>query len=228
MGKKIFRWQDYVESILIAVLLALVVRTFVMTGYRVPTTTMAPSLYPGDFIFSFRLPFGLRLPLSEQKLFVGLPSRGDVVVFTFPEQPRTTYVKRVVGLPGDLIEIKKGHLSVNGKPVTYEKHSELPVDVSRISTDVELWTEKAEEGERKILRQKGGKDRNFGPISVPQDEVFLLGDNRDASDDSRYWGTVPVNRVEGRVFLIWLSLDWKPDSGWPRIRWERVGHRIGD
>lgn len=227
--KRIFRWQDYVESILVAILLALVVRTFIVTGYRVPTTTMAPSLLPGDFIFSFRLPYGVRLPLTDKKWAIGLPERGEIVVFTFPDQPRTNYVKRVVGLPGDLIEIRKGRLRVNGKELEYQQIPELPLEIQEITTDNELWLELAPEGARQVLRQKKGSDRNFGPISVPQDEVFLLGDNRDASDDSRYWGTVPVARVEGRVFLIWLSLNWRNQPGapsWPQLRWDRTGSLI--
>lgn len=225
-SKRIFRWQDYLESILIAILLALVVRTFVVTGYRVPTTTMAPNLLPGDFIFSFRLPYGVRIPLTDKKWAMGIPERGEIVVFTFPDQPRTNYVKRVIGLPGDLIEIRKGRLRVNGKELEYQQIPQLPPEVEEIASETDLWMELAPEGSRQVLKQKKGTDRNFGPISVPQDEVFLLGDNRDASDDSRYWGTVPVARVEGRVFLIWLSLSWRGPSGplaWPQMRWDRAG-----
>lgn len=227
--RRIFRWQNYVESILIAILLALIVRTFVLTGYRVPTTTMAPSLLPGDFIFSFRLPYGIRLPLTDKKWAIKTPARGEIVVFTFPDQPRTNYVKRVIGLPGDLIEITKGRLRVNGKELQYQQIESIPDDVVEVTTETELWLESAEEGSRQVLRQKKSGDRSFGPISVPQDEVFLLGDNRDASDDSRYWGTVPVARVEGRVFLIWLSLSWGNQSGpfqWPKVRWDRSGKLI--
>lgn len=229
--RRIFRWQDYIESILIAILLALIVRTFVMTGYRVPTTTMAPNLLPGDFIFSFRLPYGVRLPLTDKKWAIKAPVRGEVVVFTFPDQPRTNYVKRVIGLPGDLIEIKQGRLRVNGLELQYQQAPTFPDEIQQISGDAELWLESAPEGSRQILRQKKSSDRNFGPISVPQDEVFLLGDNRDASDDSRYWGTVPVSRVEGRVFLIWLSLGWQEPTGsfqWPSIRWDRTWKYIRD
>ncbi len=214
---------------MIAILLALVVRTFVITGYRVPTTTMAPNLLPGDFIFSFRIPYGVRVPLTDKKWAVKAPERGEIVVFTFPDQPRTNYVKRVIGLPGDLIEIKKGRVRVNGVDLEYQQIDVIPEDVAEVSKDIELWLENAVEGSRQILRQKKSSDRNFGPISVPQDEVFLLGDNRDASDDSRYWGTVPVSRVEGRVFLIWLSLSWSDQAGpfrWPQVRWDRSWKRI--
>lgn len=221
------RWQDYVESVLIAVLLALVVRTFVLSGYRVPTSTMAPVLKPGDFIFSYKLPYGLKIPLTQLKMAVQPPARGDVVVFTFPDQPRVNYVKRVIGLPGDLVQIKAGRLSVNGKQLEYE-----PGDASSISDlgfdGVDVFRELAPEGTREVLLKRNAARQDFGPILVPQGQVFLLGDNRDSSDDSRYWGSVPLERVEGRVFLIWLSLDWAGSKAkWPpSVRSERLWMRV--
>lgn len=222
--RRVRRWQDYVESILIAILLALVVRTFVLSGYRVPTSTMAPTLKPGDFIFSFRLPFGVRVPLTQKKLAGRIPSRGEVVVFTFPDQPRVNYVKRVIGIPGDLVEIRQGHLWINGQELEYES---LPSDViSDMPNDQELQVlrETAPEGPRLIVLKKQGPWKDFGPLVVPQGEVFLLGDNRDLSDDSRYWGTVPASRIDGKVFFIWLSVDWNrrwAGTRWPVIRPER-------
>lgn len=222
--RRIRRWQDYVESILIAILFALLVRTFVLSGYRVPTSTMAPALKPGDFIFSFRLPYGLRLPLTQKKMGSGVPERGEVVVFTFPDQPRVNYVKRVIGVPGDLIEIKEGKLQINGKPLNYTEMANDPIKDLANNEDLQVLEEQAPEGVRKILLRKQGPLKNFGPLVVPQGEVFLLGDNRDLSDDSRYWGTVPVSRIDGRVFLIWFSVDWNRHWGetrWPTIRTDR-------
>ena len=210
------RWQDYVESILIAVLLALVVRTFVVSGYRVPTSTMAPVLKPGDFIFSYKLPYGLKIPLTQIKVGIEAPRRGQVVVFTFPDQPRVNYVKRVIGLPGDLVQIKAGRLEVNGVQMKYE-----PGDASLIRDlpgfdGLDVYREMATEGAREVLLKRNAVRQDFGPILVPQGQVFLLGDNRDSSDDSRYWGSVPLERIEGRVFLIWLSLDWAGSKAkWP-------------
>lgn len=212
-----------------AIFLALVIRTFVLTGYKVPTGSMVPTLKPGDFIFSFRLPYGLRIPFSQTKISGVLPLRGEIVVFTYPEQPKVSYVKRVIGLPGDLIKIDSGRLVVNGKAYQY---SEQPADVIADLPNFQMQTvlvEKAPEGERQILHLKDGKPQSFGPLVVPPNEIFLLGDNRDASDDSRYWGTVPMERLEGRVLLIWLSLDW-PDPGlgdlsqsrWPQLKINRM------
>lgn len=221
------RWQDYVESILIAVLLALVVRTFVISGYRVPTSTMAPVLKPGDFIFSYKLPYGVKIPLTQIKIAIEAPARGDVVVFTFPDQPRVNYVKRVIGLPGDLVQIKSGRLIVNGTQLQYAPASLDAIQDLPSFEGLEVFREIAPEGSREVLLQKNAARQDFGPILVPQGQVFLLGDNRDASDDSRYWGSVPLERVEGRVFLIWLSLDWSgPGRFPPKIRHERMWMKV--
>lgn len=225
-------WRDYFENILVAVFLAILVRTFVLTAYKVPTGSMAPTLKPGDFVFSFRLPYGVRIPLTKQKIAGQPPLRGDVVVFTYPEQPRTSYVKRVVGLPGDVIKIEDGQLSVNGaKFKQIEQGSELIQDIPSFGYQ-QAYLEKSPTGSHFIIRLKEGSSKSFGPLVVPPGEVFLLGDNRDASDDSRYWGTVPLERIEGRVVLIWLSLDWSKDpsgglsesmgSKLPSVRWNRI------
>lgn len=222
------RWQDYVESVLIAVLLALVVRTFVVSGYRVPTSTMAPALKPGDFIFSYKLPYGLKIPLTQTKLGVEAPRRGQVVVFTFPDQPRVNYVKRVIGLPGDLVQIKAGRLEVNGVQLRYEPGDPAVLRDLPSFDGVDVFREIAPEGTREVLLKRNAARQDFGPILVPQGQVFLLGDNRDSSDDSRYWGSVPLERIEGRVFLIWLSLDWVgAKAKWPpAIRTDRLWMKV--
>ncbi len=215
-------WRDYFENILVAIFLALFVRTFIWTGYRVPTSSMSPTLLPGDFIFAYRLPYGIKLPLAQSKWVVNSPLRGEVVVFTFPEQPNVNYVKRVIGLPGDRIEIVNGELSINGKKMEY---AQAQVAGLQTPDEFELVTEQAQEGPRTILRKKGPHAKSFGPLVVPPQEIFLMGDNRDASDDSRYWGTVPIDRVEGRVQLIWLSLDWAKkwaDNRLPEVRRDRL------
>lgn len=218
-------WKDYVENILIAVFLAFVVRTFLITGYKVPTSSMSPTLVAGDFIFSYRLPYGLNIPFSETKLWASSPSRGEVVVFTYPDQPRVHYVKRVIALPGDRVEIKNGQLSVNGEMYTYESASDSNSIGDEASEFFEIKKEKSANSEWLLTLQKGAEGRSYGPLIVPPNELFLLGDNRDSSDDSRYWGTVPIQKVEGKVVLIWLSLDWKNKlaGNLPKVRWHRVG-----
>lgn len=223
-------WRDYLENILIAVFLALTVRAFVLTGYKVPTSSMAPTLLPGDFIFAYRIPFGVKVPLTQYKFGVRAPERGEVVVFTYADQPRVSYVKRVIGLPGDRIQIEKGDLVVNDQKIAYQNLDEAgsqEVLKDLIGADFfKVVEEKAPEGSRLVLFQKTPKASSFGPIIVPPNEVFLLGDNRDSSDDSRYWGTVPIDRIEGRVQFIWLSLNWQKKiwgNRLPTVRWNRTG-----
>lgn len=221
MSGKFHPWRDYLETIFVAVFLALMVRTFIFAGYKVPTGSMAPTLLPGDFIFAYRLPFGVTIPFTSIKVGVQSPAKGDVVVFTYLEQPQVRYVKRVVGLPGDQIRIINGELIINDQKLQYEQVSSDEFFKEIIEQDGSL--------SRHLFVQKDGKSKSFGPIVVPPNEVFVLGDNRDSSDDSRYWGSVPIERIESRVVLIWLSLDWKKkvlENRWPSVRWDRVMKRL--
>ena len=185
---------------------------------------MAPTLLSGDFIFSFRPAGGFKIPLTSVKLGVHAPERNTLVVFTFPDQPHTNYVKRVIGLAGDKIQMKQGNLFLNDQPFEYRK-----TDQSSPFADGSLWEEGPVSDSHLVIRKNGGPGEDFGPLIVPPDEIFVLGDHRDASDDSRYWGTVPINRIEGRVLCIWLSLDWEnrgPDTRLPGIRFHRLFSRV--
>lgn len=217
-------WKQYLLTLGAAVLAALFVRHFVVTAYKVPTGSMQPALKPGDFIFSSRVSYGLNLPFSKTRLFAVLPSRGDLVVFTYPNQPNVNYVKRVIALPGDRVQIENNRLILNGEAMAYEPVTGDGDDnpnpdlfaLARESHGAQSWV---------VILQKGAEDRDFGPLVVPPGEVFLLGDNRDTSDDSRYWGTVPLSQISGKAFLIWLSMDWQnkwADNRLPRVRWDRV------
>lgn len=182
-------WRDYAETVLIAIFLALFIRSYVLTAYVVPTRSMAPTLLSGDYIFAYRVPFGFKLPLMDTKIGGKLPNQDSIVIFKYPENPNTTYVKRVVGLPGDVIQIKNKVLLVNEAPIR-----ELSLMDSSIKVE------------------------DFGPVVVNPNEVFLLGDNVEISDDSRYWGSVPIDHIEAQVLFIWFSVD-KPNS---KLRWDRV------
>ncbi|KYG67397.1 signal peptidase I [Bdellovibrio bacteriovorus] len=218
------RWREYLTTLVLAVLFALFVRSFLLTAYKVPTGSMQPTLKSGDFIFSSRLSYGVPMPFSSQRWNEIFPERGDLVVFTYPESPTITYVKRVVALPGDKVQISQGRLSINDQPLEYRLISGEDRDNPNPQL-FDIFEEKSESHIRRVIFQKQSEEKDFGPLVVPPGEVFLLGDNRDASDDSRYWGTVPMDRVVGEVVLIWLSLDWQKKWGgdrYPSVRWERV------
>nr|BFD65882.1 signal peptidase I [Bdellovibrio sp. HAGR004] len=218
------RWREYLTTLVLAVLCALFVRHFLVTAYKVPTGSMQPALKPGDFIFASRISYGVQIPFASQRWSLTLPERGDVVVFTYPNQPSVTYVKRVIGLPGDRVQIIKGRLVLNEEPVNYNKLEAVAGDNPNPEL-FDIYSEKVGASSWRVIFQKNPDDKDFGPLVVPPGEVFLLGDNRDASDDSRYWGTVPMAQVVGRVALIWLSLDWQQKWGgdrYPSVRWDRV------
>jgi signal peptidase I len=185
---------------------------------------MQPTLKPGDFIFSSRMSYGMQVPFSKTKLGASAPERGDLVVFTYPNQPTVSYVKRVVAIPGDRVQLKKNHLIINDVAYAYTKVEGDDIDNPNAEL-FDIYLEKSADEERKVIFQKQSDQKDFGPVVVPPGEIFLLGDNRDASDDSRYWGSVPVDQVAGRVFLIWLSLDWQKRWGgerYPSVRWQRI------
>jgi signal peptidase I len=218
------RWRDYVTTLVLAVVCALFVRSYVATAYKVPTGSMQPTLKPGDFILASRMSYGMAVPFMRTKMDLSVPERGDLVVFSYPNQPTISYVKRVVGLPGDRVQIQKGRLILNDVPLVYEKLENASKDNPNEEM-FDVFSEKSEQAQWRVIMERKGADKNFGPLIVPPGEVFLLGDNRDASDDSRYWGTVPLSEVGGKVLIVWLSLDWQNKWGegrYPSVRWDRV------
>jgi signal peptidase I len=196
----------------------------IYTAYKVPTGSMQPNLKPGDFIFCSRIAYGISFPFLSDPSEKILPERGDVVVFHYAAQPGVTYVKRVIGLPGDRIQILKGRLILNDIPLDYEPLNKTSDD--NPNPDLfDIYAEKTNQIEWRVILQKLIASQDFGPMIVPPGEIFLLGDNRDASDDSRYWGTVPAQQIVGKVGLIWLSLDSQRKWGgnrYPSVRWDRV------
>ena len=166
---------------------------------------MKQTLYVGDHILVNKFLYGIRLPFLDVRLFPFRdPRQLDVVVFKFPEDETKDFIKRIIGLPGDTIEIKEKVVFQNGKPLTerYTIYTQPSADLSGIEP----------------------RD-NFGPVVVPEDSYFVMGDNRDQSLDSRFWGFVKVNKIEGKAFMIYWSVDKGADwLGW--IRWGRVGRLI--
>jgi signal peptidase I len=194
--------REYAEAILIALAIALVIRTFVVQAFKIPSGSMIPTLEIGDHILVNRFIYGFRIPYTRVRLLpFTMPQRGDVIVFVYPEDNSKDFIKRVVGVEGDTVELRDKRVYVNGKP--WE-------DPHGVYTDP-----------RVIPKSMDPRD-NFGPVKVPPQHLFVMGDNRDNSRDSRYWGFVHVGEVKGKAFLIYYS--W--DSSNHGIRWNRIGRVI--
>ena len=214
-------WIDFCRSFFPIILVVLVLRSFVVEPFRIPSSSMMPTLYTGDFILVSKFSYGLRLPVTNTRILsLGDPERGDVMVFRYPENPAMDFIKRVVGLPGDEVVYRDKQLFINGEPVAledqgqYDGPAESPVPLHR-------YREQLGESGHDILvteRNHGGERRYV----VPQGHYFVMGDNRDNSDDSRRWGAVSEDYLVGRAFLIWMH--W--DRNRMRPSWDRIGNRI--
>ena len=206
---------DYARSFFPLIVIVLVLRSFVGEPFRIPSGSMVPTLLVGDFIYVNKYAYGLRLPVVDTKILdLGEPERGDVVVFRYPEDPSIDFVKRVIGLPGDHIEYRDKQLFVNGEPLPQTHlgaYGTYPVQA------VQLRNETIGDVEHEIIIMTG---RDTGPLefSVPDGEYFVMGDNRDNSNDSREWGTVPERNLVGRAVVVWMS--WVPGEG---PMWSRIG-----
>jgi len=198
-GKKKSRLRENVEAILLAVLLALFIRTFIVQAFKIPSGSMEDTLLIGDHILVSKFTYGIRMPFSNKTLIpVKEPQRGDIIVFKFPGDPKVDYIKRVVGVPGDVIECRDKQVFVNGKA------ENNPFAVHK---------------DDYIIRQKYPPRDNFGPLTVPPESLFVMGDNRDNSNDSRFWSFVDYGKLRGKAFIIYWSWD-SDDFG---VRWRRLG-----
>jgi signal peptidase I len=199
--------REYFESLVIAVILALFVRTWVFQAFKIPTGSMEQNLLVGDHLIVNKMIFGPAATSLERVLMPTRPiRRGDVIVFKYPKEPERDFIKRVVGLPGDRIELRRKTVYVNGEPLDepYAQYLQPPSP--------------AGETRRGDLREE------YGPVTVPPDQYFMMGDNRDNSEDSRYWGFMPGSYVKGEALFIYYSFE---DSGSPAsiftsTRWGRM------
>jgi len=198
--KKKSSLRENIEAILVAVVLALIIRTFVVQAFKIPSGSMKNTLLIGDHILVNKFIYGVKIPFSGATLIpVKNPERGDIVVFKYPQDPSKDFIKRVVGVAGDRIEIRNKKVYVNGKCQKNE---------FAIFTD---------------NRSLPGRDY-LGPITVPKDSLFVMGDNRDNSHDSRFWGFVELKAVKGEAFIIYWSWNGEnPGSIVDYIRWNRMG-----
>lgn len=209
---------EYARSFFPIFLIVLVLRSFVAEPFRIPSGSMMPTLLIGDFILVNKYGYGIRLPMVDTKIIdLGSPSRGDVIVFRSPEDPATPFIKRVVGLPGDRIAYYNKVLYVNGEAAEQVVLGNFSGAGSSASmSGASLRTENLNGHIHEILVQPGAPTLE-GKMLVPENHYFVLGDNRDNSRDSRFWGTVPDELLIGRAFLIWMSWDWGHGISWSRI-----------
>jgi signal peptidase I len=199
--------RETIEAIVIAFLIAIVIRTFVIQAFKIPSGSMIPTLLVGDHILvnKFLLGTPVDIPFTNINLFhmPGLrnPKRGDVIVFKYPEDPKRDFIKRVIGIGGDVVTEKDRNVYVNGRKLVepYIQHVDNEIKSGQFD-----------------------KRDNFGPIVVPKGSVFVMGDNRDQSYDSRYWGFVDDLEVKGKAIVIYWS--WDSDKSWPRFN--RIGKLI--
>lgn len=190
--------REYAEAIIIAIILALLIRTFIVQAFKIPSGSMIPTLLVGDHILVWKIIYGVKIPFTDQYLIeFGDPQKGDIIVFKFPKDEEKDFIKRVMGVPGDTIELRDKKVLLNGKPLKepYAIHQEPH-----------------------IMPGEFQPRDNYGPIEVPPHSYFVMGDNRDHSLDSRFWGFVDRNKIKGRAFIIYFS--WNGEDSW--IRWDRL------
>ena len=212
--------REYAEAIIVAILLAFVIRVFVVQAFKIPSGSMIPTLLIGDHILVSKLSYGLQWPTdcqlqmnvppvncytSQTLVEFGKPQRGDIIVFRFPEDEEKDFIKRIVGTPGDTVEVRNKVVLINGEPL-----------------DDKAFTQRIDPG---IIDRTINPRDNFGPVTVPEESYFVMGDNRDQSLDSRFWGYVREEKIRGKAFRIYWS--WNGQGNWTDwIRWERFGKAI--
>jgi len=199
--------REYTEAILIALLLALLIRTFIIQAFKIPSGSMENTLLIGDHILVSKFSYGTHIPneipflniklFDDIVLFSKVPQRGDIIVFKFPKDERRDFIKRVIGLPGDFLEVRRQKIYINKKLFedTHARHTDPASNDSFVPRD------------------------DFGPVLVPEGYVFVMGDNRENSQDSRYWGFLNIKKIRGKALMIYWS--WDRIDNW--VRFERFG-----
>uniref|UniRef100_UPI00405795F1 signal peptidase I n=1 Tax=Candidatus Electronema sp. TaxID=2698783 RepID=UPI00405795F1 len=202
--------REYIEAIVIAIVLALFIRTFIVQAFKIPSGSMLETLQIGDHLLVSKFIYGIKMPFTGKVLIpIKEPQRGDIVVFKYPEDPKLDYIKRVIAVGGETVEIKDKKVFINGKPLT-DDHGQI-------------------KDERVISASESPRD-NFGPVTVPEGKLFVMGDNRDNSYDSRFWGFVDLNAVRGKAFILYWSWDVQHNlfsvDRLASVRWGRIGNLV--
>ncbi|MFW5426131.1 MAG: signal peptidase I [Methylophagaceae bacterium] len=198
---------EYARSFFPIILIVLIIRSFIAEPFRIPSGSMLPTLHVGDFILVNKFAYGVRLPVINTKILeVGEPQRGDVFVFRYPKNPKVDYIKRVVGLPGDTVGYFDKTIYINGVAISQAVKEKDVGLLDLVPMSHELRTETLGEQQHDLLVDPS-QNRLEGEGVVPDGHYFAMGDNRDNSNDSRVWGTVPEANLVGKAFFIWMSLD---------------------
>jgi signal peptidase I len=202
--KKIIK--EYLEPIAIAILIALFIRTFVVQAFKIPSSSMEPTLQVGDHLLVNKFIYGIKFPFIETKYFqFKKPQRGDIIVFIYPKDRSKDFIKRVIGTEGEKVQIV---------------HNKIYIDDQLIDDPWGRYDERVPS--TKYLQPM----ERFGPVTVPVNSVFVLGDNRDNSQDSRFWGFVNANEVKGKALIIYFSWDRYAENLLEKVRWVRLGKLI--
>jgi signal peptidase I len=201
-AKTISKTREFIEGIIAAVLIALIITTFVIKMYKIPSRSMVPTLLVGDQLVVNKFIYGIKIPYFRNTIIpITDPQRGDIVVFIYPKDRSLEFIKRVIGIGGDTIEIRDKKILINGKIFT---------DNTGIYTDKMIYPASVQPRD------------NFGPVTVPQNSLFVMGDNRDESMDSRFWGFVDLKDIQGKALIIY----WSWNSEERNIRWGRLGNLL--
>lgn len=248
MAKK-HAFREYAEALLTALLVAFVIRSFGIEAFKIPSGSMIPTLMVGDHIFVNKFVYGLRIPFTKKRIITfGTPRRGEAIVFMYPVDESKDFIKRVVGLPGDRILLQGEGISVNGNPVFREEIQVSPdrqyrpsllhvipeaianqvgvhsIPVFRDWDEFDYYVERLDDVTHLVQWGKGPSltDHENEEVLVPAGHLFVMGDNRDNSSDSREWGFVPLENVKGKAMFVWLSIDFERKT----LRWDRFGKWI--
>ncbi|GAB2611536.1 signal peptidase I [Novilysobacter erysipheiresistens] len=204
-------YVDYSKAFFPVLLAVLILRSFIAEPFRIPSNSMMPTLLTGDFILVNKFAYGLRWPIINKKFVdIGEPDRGDVVVFHPPHHPEQDWIKRVVGLPGDRIGYYDNRVHINGDPVEYDSLGTYQGYDSGIGMSGAEELREQLPGRPHLVLERTGmpfRDPGEGEWVVPPGHYFVMGDNRDNSEDSRYWGFLPEQNLRGKAFLIWMNID---------------------
>ena len=214
---------EYSRSLFPVILIVLILRSFLIEPFRIPSGSMMPTLLDGDFILVNKFTYGIRLPVINKKIIdIGEPARGDVAVFRYPKDPKVDYIKRVIGLPGDRVTYRNKKLYINGDPIQLEDFGVYDAKGTGITmAGAQVFEENLKDVKHNILIDNDRPVINMD-YTVGENEYFVMGDNRDNSNDSRFWGTVPEENLVGRAFMIWMN--WDSANG--SVTWDRIGQSI--